>query len=132
MAQLVLPRVHAMVLCDRVEDSEYEADVFNLVGVRTTIESPFPAVVSQLCLFVQITGHEGEASFHVEVEFIASSEVIYESLPETIGFEGPAKVVPVVFPLSNCVFPVDGVYYVQLYHDQKMIGERPLSLRQED
>jgi len=32
--KLVLPRVHVMVLCDRVQDVTDEEDVFNLLGVR--------------------------------------------------------------------------------------------------
>ena len=35
MAKLVLPRVHVMVLCDGIEASQTEEDVFDLRGVRT-------------------------------------------------------------------------------------------------
>ena len=59
MANLVLPRVQAMVLCDDVEESEHETGVYHLTGVRSIIDSPFPAVVSQLCVFAQMSGHQG-------------------------------------------------------------------------
>lgn len=131
MAQLVLPRVHTMVLCDGVEESEYERDVFNLIGVRTVIESPFPAVVPLLCVFVQLTGHQGEASCRVVIEQAVSGDVIFKSEPERIAFRGPIDVVPVVYPIRDCVFPSPGLYYVQVFDDEKMIGERPLRLLEE-
>ena len=34
MAMLILPRVQAMVLCDGLKESDEEADVFSLIGVR--------------------------------------------------------------------------------------------------
>jgi hypothetical protein len=37
MAQLVLPRVQAMVLCDGLKESEEEPDVVHLAGVRTHV-----------------------------------------------------------------------------------------------
>ena len=132
MASMVLPRVQAMVLCDGVEESEYEAAVYDLTGVRTVIESPFPAVVSQLCVFAQMSGHQGESYCHIEIEHIDANEVIFATVPQPISFETPTAAVAVVFPLANCVFPVPGLYYVQVYNEAKMIGERPLLLRNED
>jgi len=36
MANAVLPRVQAMVLCDAVEDSAQESRVYDLTGVRVS------------------------------------------------------------------------------------------------
>jgi hypothetical protein len=37
-AKAVLPRVHAMVVCDEIESGD-EEDVYNLIGVRTSIQA---------------------------------------------------------------------------------------------
>ena len=79
MATLVNPRVQAMVLCDSAEESENEGGVYHLTGVRSVIESPFPAVVSQLSVFAQMSGHQGAASCHIEIEHAESSQVIFET-----------------------------------------------------
>ena len=131
MANLVLPRVQAMVLCDDAEESEHENGVYDLTGVRSVIEAPFPAVISRFCVFLNMSGHHGEASCHMEIEHAETGEVISETKAQTISFAEPTSVVPVVFQLRNCVFPVPGIYYVQAFHETKLIGERMLHLRRE-
>ena len=45
MADSILPRVLAMVVCDDVVESDDEIGVFHLTGVRTTVEAAsFPTV----------------------------------------------------------------------------------------
>ena len=34
--------------------------------------------------------------------------------------------------LRNCEFPAPGVYYVQIYCEEKLIAERPLFLQKEE
>jgi hypothetical protein len=132
MANVVLPRVQAMVLCDGVKESDLEADVFQLAGVRTTLELPsFPALHPRLCVFIQMSGHRGQATCRVEIERAATGEVIAETPPRTIVFEDPTFAVPVIFRVRNCVFPEPGVYYVQAYDENKLIMERLLHVRQE-
>src|SRR6516164_5473823 len=130
---VILPRVQAMVLCDDIEESEQDADAMNLVGVRSVLVSPvFPLVRSLLCVFIQMSGHPGQASCHVEIESLGGDGVIFETDPLTFSFMDPTVVVPVILWLPNCVFSTAGVYYVQVYCDEKLIGERPLTVRQED
>lgn len=129
MAKLVLPRVQAMVLCDAVEASADEGEVFHLHGVRSVIEAPsFPSTRPRLCVYLQVSGHAGEASCRVEINRAETDEVLYRTSPRGITFAGPMAVVPVVFRLRNCGFPAPGLYYVQLFYESKLIGERPLHL----
>jgi Family of unknown function (DUF6941) len=131
MAQLLLPRVQAMMLCDELVESDFETNVYNLTGVRSVIESPFPAVVGRLCVFAHMSGHEGEALIHVEIDHVESANVIFQTESKRVNFLDPTLVVPVAFILIDCVFPSPGVYYVQVIHEQKIIGERPLVLNVE-
>ena len=133
MAQLVLPRVQAMMLCDGVEESDEESGVFHLTGVRTVVRaSAFPAMCPRLCAFVQMSGHRGKALCHIEIERLGTDEYIHHTKPKEIFFDEPVSVVPVLFRMRNCVFPAAGIYYVQIVTESKLIGERPLELRQED
>jgi uncharacterized protein DUF6941 len=133
MAQLVLPRVQAMVVCDRVKESETEPGVFSLSGVRAFIgASSFPAFCPLLRAFVHMSGHQGIAFCHVEVNRLETDETIYRTPTKKITFKGPTVVVPVMFRVRNCVFPAPGLYYVQVFHEGKMIAERPLELLQEE
>lgn len=127
----LLPRVQAMVLCDEIEESDEEDAVFHLTNVRSVIAaSSFPYVHSQLCVFVQMSGHRGAALCHVEIDRLETDDVIYDTEPQTIEFEDPANVVPDFFRLHNCVFPAPGLYYVQIHFEGKLIGERSLHVRE--
>ena len=130
MSTLVLPRVQAMLLCDEIEESDQEADVVHLTGVRAVLDVPsFPAVYAQLCVFLHMSGHQGMANCQVKIEEVGSGDAIFETEILAVSFDDPASVVPVYFRLPNCVFPAPGLYYVQVLHESKLIGERPLGLR---
>lgn len=133
MAQLVLPRVQAMIICDAVIESEEEVDVYNLSGVRSVMDAPIlPALRPRMCVFLQMSGHRGEARCRVGVRSSKTDAIIYQTKAKLITFEEPTIVMPVVFRLRNCVFPEAGLYYVDVLHDEKLIGERRLQVRQED
>ena len=132
MAHLILPRVQAMVLCDDIIESDQDSEAVDLIGVRAIVSVPvFPTVLSQFCVFLQMSGHKGEANCHIEIESMATDDVVHEVEPLTFRFDDPINVVPVHFRLVNCVFSSPGLYYVQVYCDSKLIGERPLLLREE-
>jgi hypothetical protein len=133
MAKVVLPRVQAMVLCDGVEESDQESGVYHLKGVRNVIEaSSFPCTRSRFFAFTQMSGHVGEASCHGEINRAETDETVFRTPGRVIAFEGPLSISPVVFRLRNCGFPAPGVYYVQVFWDSKLIGERLLHLVLED
>jgi hypothetical protein len=78
-----------------------------------------------------MSGHRGEGLCHVEINRSGTDDVIYLTETKTITFNDPTWVVPVYFRLHNCVFPAPGIYYVGVFNNSKLIGERPLHLRQE-
>ncbi len=133
MAKLVLPRVHVMVLCDEIEASQTEEDVFDLRGVRTYITAPeFPYRRLQLCTYLQLAGHEGTASGEILVARAETDGTVHYQPTGAVQFLGPLNIVPLGVWLTDCDFPAPGLYYVQAYFDQKIIAERPLWLRQRE
>ena len=129
MAKLVLPRVHVMVLCDEINASPTEADVFDLRGVRTSIAAPaFPYRHLQLCVYLQLTGHEGAASGEILIARADTDATVHYQPTGTVQFQGPLALIPLGVWLTDCDFPEAGLYYVQAYFDQKIIAERPLWL----
>jgi hypothetical protein len=129
----VLPRVQAMVLCDTIEESDDEIGVYHLTGVRSVLHVPaFPAFQPRLSVFVQMSGHRGEASFRIGIRQALTDDVIYQTKAKTIAFHEPTLIVPVVFRLRNCTFPAAGLYYAEILHDEKLVGERRLQLRQQE
>ena len=129
---MVLPRVLAMIMCDDVVEADEEADVFHLTGARTVIEASSLPTVHSFCVFVQMSGHQGEASCHVIIVSSESADVIGEADSQMIAFEDPRIAVSAVFHIASCVFATPGLCYVEIYHERKLIGERRLYIRLED
>lgn len=129
MARAVLPRVQAMVLCDAVQEASGEESVFDLRGVRTSVlANSFPFMLPRLCVYLHMSGHQGEALCRVEINRTENDDVLYRTAPRAIRFDGPLSVESVAFRLRNCVFPATGLYYVQFFHESRLIGERPLQV----
>ncbi len=124
--QLVLPRVHALIVCDEVEQSPDDERVFNLIGVRTAIRAPsYPYTHPGLSVYLQLSGHEGTASGNVVVvNARTDEEVFYQPTPD-YAFLGPLVVLQAGVRFESCTFPEPGLYYVQVYFGQKLVHERP-------
>jgi hypothetical protein len=45
-----------------------------------------------------------------------------------VEFQDPLVFAPAAFTLGACVYPRPGLYYIQVYHESKVIGERPFRL----
>ena len=132
MSKRVLPRVQAMVVCDALKEVEDESDVFHLHGVRNVLDVPsFPALRPRIGVLAHLSGHPGRAVIRLVINRLGTDEIIYEASPRDVAFLGPTSVVAVAFRARNCVFPMPGVYYIQLFHETKLIGERPLEVREE-
>ena len=117
--QLVLPRVHVLVLCDDIEPSPMEDGVFNLRGVRTRLAAPsFPYQHPQLAVYLQMTGHEGTARGRIAVVNARTDEVVFDKGPHEVEFHGPLHFVPVSLWITDCTFPEEGIYYVQVLRRQ--------------
>jgi hypothetical protein len=131
--KLVLPRVHVMVLCDDFEPSADEEWVFHLYGVRSRIEvDAFPYSHPQVCVYLQVTGHQGRTNCEVRLINPETDEEILAAPAQLIELMDPLEVVPVIFLLEDCEFPAPGLYYAQAYCDQKLVCERSLLIVREE
>ena len=123
--KLVLPRVHVMVLCDRVQELGDEEDVFNLLGVRTRIYADsFPYTPPRLYVYLQLSGHFGSASGAISVVHARTDQEVARQLIPSIQFRGPLVLLPIYVRIRNCTFPEAGIYFIQTFFDGKLLGER--------
>ena len=101
--------------------------------MRTHIVAPaFPYTHPQLCVYLQMTGHEGTASGRAVILDPETDLNVDETDEDPLQFHGPLDFIEVPWRLSDCTFPEPGVYYVQVFFDGKLINERPLLLQQNE
>jgi hypothetical protein len=121
----VFARVHVLVLCDEVEELTDAEDLVNLSGIRTQLATPaFPYVHSQLCMYLQLSGHKGMASGYVVLVNGTTEEEIFQVPIEGVELSGPLEIIPAWLRLQDCEFPEPGVYWFQVFLNDKLVAER--------
>jgi hypothetical protein len=125
----VFARVHALVVCDEVAPRPGEEGVYDLFGVRVGLRAAsFPHTHPQLCVYLQVSGHEGTVSARlVAVREATEEEIVYIPI-EAIHLRGPLTLVPVWLRVRDCVFPGPGVYWFQVVVNEKLVQERRFHL----
>ena len=134
MAAAALPRVRLMTVCDRARESDTEAGVYHLRGVRQKIVAPaFPFQASRLWLFLVLSSHRpGTYPGYVRViEDETDRAIFFAHLAPHPHFE-EEHTLGVVARL-RCRFPQGGRYTVQVWFNQEhesdvLKGEVPFSV----
>jgi hypothetical protein len=127
----VFARVHVLVLCDEVERLAGTEVVYDLHHVRTGIRAgSFPYTHSQLCVYLQLSGHEGTATGRVVAVRDATDEEIAFAPIDQVQLWGPLTVVPYWLRMQDCVFPAPGLYWFQVLLNQKLVAERRFHVAQ--
>jgi hypothetical protein len=121
----VFARVHVLVLCDEVEELPGEEAVYDLHGVRTYVRArAFPYTHPQLSVYLQVTGHQGPASGHVVILREATEEEIAHTPIDEFQLSGPLTVIHLQVEITDCEFPAPGVYWFQVFLNDKLVAER--------
>jgi hypothetical protein len=128
------PVVRYLILCEDVlTDAENPLRV-TLVGLTSTIRSldepPFPLLLRELCVFLQLTECRGAAEGHVEIQHADSGRTRFRTRSRIIAFSAdPLGIVGVTFRLRNILFPEAGLYWFRFWYNQTVIAQQPLIMR---
>jgi hypothetical protein len=116
-AAVLTPRVRLMTVCDWVRESDTEAGVYHLRGVRQRIVAQaFPFVAFRLCVFLVLSSHRpGTYPGYIRVLDDGTDKAIFFAhvAPNPL-FEGLDQTLAAVARL-RCSFPHAGRYTVQLW-----------------
>ena len=137
-AAVLTPRVRLMTVCDRVRESNTEAGVYHLRGVRQRIVArAFPFVGFRLWLFLVLSSQRpGTYPGYVRVlDDETDKAIFFAHLSPHPRFEANAQTVAAVARL-RCAFPRAGRYTVQVWFYQEqgsdvLKGELPFSVAEE-
>lgn len=132
MAAWLQPVAKSMILCLDVWPGPPGTGNVHLVNVCTAIRSrsmpPFPYHLNQLCVFLELTDAEGEASGSIQVRRAETDQVIFTSSDHHIRFPDRLHITRANFRITDCVFPAAGVYLVEFHLDEHWIVDRRLHL----
>ena len=116
----------ALLMADRVitEDNQKKA----IIGTFTQFTvRQVPAGMPPWFIYAAVTNLAGEHPFSVNLVFDRSQQVIF-SAGGTLKVDETRRVVELVIPVPNVVFPEAGTYVVSFHVDGEQIGSRILDV----
>jgi hypothetical protein len=136
-AASVTPRVRLMAVCDRVRESNLEAGVYNVKGLRQRIVAgALPFVPARLWLLLVFSSPRAGVfpGYVLVIDDRTDKTVYYCPLTPSPRFEENEETVTGIARL-RCSFPHEGRYTIQFwfYQDQGsdvLKGEIPFSVEQ--
>jgi hypothetical protein len=116
----------ALLMADRVitEDNQKKGilGTFTQFTVRQV-----PAALPPWFIYAAVTNIAGEHPFSLNLVFDKSQQVIF-SAGGTLKVDDPRRVVELVIPVPNVVFPEAGTYVVSFHVGGEQIGSRILDV----
>ena len=116
----------ALLLADRVitEDNQKKA----IIGTFTQFTvRQVPAGLPPWYIYAAVTNLAGEHAFSLNLVFDKSQQVIF-SAGGTLTVDSPRRVVELIIPVPNVVFPEAGTYVVSFHVGGEQIGSRVLDV----
>ena len=116
----------ALLLADRIitEDNQKKA----IIGTFTQFTvRQVPAALPPWFIYAAVTNLAGEHPFSLNLVFDRSQQVVF-SAGGTLKVDDPRRVVELVIPVPNVVFPEAGTYVVSFHVGGEQIGSRILDV----
>ncbi len=116
----------ALLMADRVitEDNQKKA----IIGTFTQFTvRQVPAGLPPWFIYAAVTNLAGEHPFSINLVLDKSQQVIF-SAGGTLKVDEPRRVVELVIPVPNVVFPEAGTYVVSFHVGGEQIGSRILDV----
>jgi hypothetical protein len=128
------PFVRHMIVCEEVELDPADRSKYTVRGVvnyiRPTEPVSFPVVVEQLCVLLEVSGGRGNGETFVAAESAESGAIVFRTPPRFISYPpDPLLVSPILFRIRQCVFREPGLYWIQVWHNGRKLGEQSLVVR---
>lgn len=124
-----VPVLKAFVLCDNVTDNHVSRDQKDLQGAGlSTIECPDPFPVKlTFWVFVQLADSKESGDARLAITR-ADSGRRYFFRPVTVRHKSTVQATVFCVRLYDCVFPDRGVYFIELWYDNKWVVEQRLEV----
>jgi hypothetical protein len=132
----IVPTLRNLIACEDIRidpASPRKASLLNLLStIRSLEEPPYPLLYRELCVFVQLTECRGAADVALTIANEDSGALAYPgparpwraNLPNA-----PLEIVGLPFRIRNILFAEAGMYWIQFWYNDKVLGQQPLMLR---
>ena len=89
-----------------------------------------PAVIDQLCVLLLLAGGRGVGDAQIVGVEADTDQPVFRSAVFQITYPpDPLEIVTRLFRLQQCVVPRAGLYWIQFWHNGRLLAEQPLTVR---
>jgi hypothetical protein len=134
MTSPLLPSLRSLLVCEDVLTDTSKPPRFTLVNLLTSIRAmgkpPYPFEHPRFYVFAQLTECRGQGVMRVEIrEADEAARAILTTPPQTVAFpNNPLSVYSLRLRILRCLFPRPGLYWVQFFYDDRLLGQQPIVL----
>jgi hypothetical protein len=106
-------------------------DVFGFSdSLRLSSDVVFPYCHPRLAVLVSIAGGRGSARVRVAVVHADSDELAFRTVEQAFPLgDDPLAVRLLIFRIRDMIFPQPGLYWVQFWYNDKVIGQHPFNVK---
>lgn len=133
MSRLPSPVVRSLVACEEIV-RDADTQQVSLLRVVNTVRSngapAYPALRPHFAVFAVLTSGRGAGELWMEIRAAEGEGVIYASPRQRVAFpDDPLMLHGASYRIRNLVFPLPGLYWVQLRYDGAVIADLPVVLK---
>jgi hypothetical protein len=133
MANPPSPVVRNLIVCEEIitdPKNPKRVSLLNLVhSIRPMRQPPYPLVQPRLAVFLQLTGCRGRGEVRVAIREADTDEVIFTTETHRVAFpNNPLALHGFRFRLFGCRFPEPGLYWLEFFFDNQVLGQQPITL----
>ncbi|HVK18437.1 MAG TPA: hypothetical protein VM533_15995 [Fimbriiglobus sp.] len=128
------PFVRHMLLLDDIKTDPNNPKKLILRGlvqtIRLTEPVQLPAVIEELCVLFSLSGGRGVGTVQIRAMDDETGQFAFGSAAHQIVYPpNPLEVVTRSFRLQRCVIRRIGLYWIQFWHNGRMLADQPLIVR---
>ena len=128
MPQLsITPVAKSLYLCDgHIGMANQKTD---LIGIFNAIRpAQYPHAQRYLVIFAQLIGGLGQVPFYIDVRYAADGTLVHTTSTQGLHFPNRDKLVQMAYTIQGCLFPLPGIYLVELYCNNQWVADTTLEL----
>jgi hypothetical protein len=124
-----VPVAKPIVLCNDVFSDPASRNV-HLIGVFDSIRpsEPYPHLHPEFCVFLQLSDAVGTVTAVVNIVEAASEDILFQTAKFSLKFAHRLGVMRALFRIRNCSFPEPGVYWIEVFCNDRFLVDCRLQL----
>ncbi len=129
----MLPVVRFLIACEDIRrdpENPNKITLVNLINkIRPMEHEDYPLVAARFCVFVQLTECRGQGEVHLQMVHADSEEVMFRTRNRSLQFANqPLNLYGISFRILEAVFPMPGLYYLELWYNSTCLFQHSLIL----